>query len=54
MKLTYILRKYYDFINATSFVLINELEKDHSRIDCYFFPNSFTFCAVEKDYKDVQ
>ena len=45
--------------NVAEFVLISELEKDHSMIGtrrfekcCNFYPNIFQFCAVKKKYME--
>ena len=43
------------YINITSFVLISQLEKDHSMIETrslknvVFFQTMFKFCAVKKE-----
>ena len=45
------------YINSTNFVLISELEKDHSMIETrqkmlLFFANNFKLCAVKKNLKN--
>ena len=44
--------------NVAEFVLISELEKEHSMIEmrrfeiCNFYPNNSKFCAVKKKYME--
>ena len=49
------------YIKIPNFVLINQLEKDHSMLETrclknvvIFFSNNFKFCAAKKDYKYLQ